>query len=924
MKRQIIKHAWQRSRLAALALISFAATVSFAQDFAFPSPMAPNASTEGFNKDTLKQIVSFIWDDNAYSGKTGTNYEGSDYPKSGAQFTDVSWVGGKRVEGDWSTTGKNTDNIKEGDFGMSWAAKTLAGYPSEEAMRWLAAADYKQGDEVIYNGKLWKARAWTGKGTVPGSNYPPANAWDPGWDPVKDLSNLTPSKTNPDGSPITMTFNVITGLVVSAFPITWESRESKYGYYIPNAEFYPDGKILHTKISVTWGREYAIYNDQTGDAAKDPNKMFGLPYLEDVFQEAIDLGHEIGNHTIDHMETNSPLPMSIGNPYPAFSGNGGVAYMDGFGLWNGEGMDEAQIDEVEMPNGEKLVVDEAKTFAQKSGNIWQFMGWKANAGKVLSKDAWKGLIELGEKELTEAFGVSAAKGTSVSFRAPRLEVNSNMFWALKDLGYLYDCGNEEGYEYNMDGTNYLWPYTMDNGSPNVAWQRMTGENKSNFDSLPQGLWQYPVSVLIVPEENNHRLTVWNSYAEISEAEGRPQTDADKEHFMKNGKITGFDFNLFILYGATKDAAIATMRHSLDQRRAGGKAPMQIGCHTDYFTPVYDNATLSQEANAAYGLALKSNTWEDRIAVWEDIVTYGLSKNDVYFWDGKKTIEYVKSLYKAAKVGETETSITDIGDWEFVQHNEKANSTVSGDINDATITTDLTGLSEDDAWEQAGFAVYGSAGEFEFDHISLSYSTSAPISIRLITGESIDQAYPYEVTLNNLNGWDASVANKNHWAKSGFIPLSAFQRNQYVGNDYPDSIGLRVPGTDFAKKITGIEVSVQVPEGQSQTTKLAIKDFKLRSGNQIVGGVTKGPKATAQRIAVLGMTKNSLKFNLAQKGLYNIDVVSVNGRLVKSFRDVNLNAGVNTLPLNNLSTGMYMIRISNKAANVKTTLKSMVL
>jgi hypothetical protein len=389
--------------------------------------------------------------------------------------------------------------------------------------------------------------------------------------------------------------------------------------------------------------------------------------------------------------------------------------------------------------------------------------------------------------------------------------------------------------------------------------------------------------------------------------------------MNVGKVTGFDFNLFILYGTSKTAAIATMRHSLDQRMSGGKAPMQIGCHTDYFTPIYDYATLLNSANkSTYGLVITNNwnSWRDRIAVWEDIRDYGLSKG-AYFWDGKKTIDYVKELVAAVRVGSTETPITDIGAWEFFTHNNK--SQTSGDINGATITTQSAD------WEQAGYAVYGDAGEFEFDHISLEYSTSAPLTIRLITDDPIDEEYPYEVTLNNLNGWDESVANKSRYVNSGQIPISAFQRNQYVGDAHPDLVGLQAVGTDFTKDIKGIEVAVQVPHDKAQNTYLSIKNFTLFSGEQTQGqktGIVKGQKALAQRIAVQGMTANALKLNLAQKGVYSVDVISLNGRVVKSFKDVNMSVGLNTLPLNSIAKGLYMIRIHNKNFNI--SLKSPVL
>jgi len=340
--------------------------------------------------------------------------------------------------------------------------------------------------------------------------------------------------------------------------------------------------------------------------------------------------------------------------------------------------------------------------------------------------------------------------------------------------------------------------------------------------------------------------------------------------------------------------------------------MQIGCHTDYFTPIYDYATLLNDANKnTYGLVVRNNwnSWRDRIAVWEDIRDYGLGK-DAYFWDGKKTIDYVKELAAAVRVGTMQTPITNIGEWEFFSHNDK--STASGSL--ASGATIITQSAEE---ETAGFVIYGDAGEFEFDHISLSYQTDAPLTIRLITDDPIDEEYPYEVTLNNLN--------KNRLVQSGQIPISAFQRQQYVGNDYPALVGLHAQGTDFTKTITAIEVAVQVPENQAQRTYLSIKNFTLYSGQQTQGqtvGIVSGQKANVQKTAVLGMTSNALKLNLASAGVYSVDILTANGRVVKSFKSVNLNAGLNTLSLNGLAKGMYMIRIHNK--NFNTSKKSLVL
>jgi len=945
-----------------LAIIC-ATSMLFAQvrDFAFPSPLPPHG-----NAADVKQIVSIIWDDNAYSGKSGTNYEGSNWVGT---FATQSWVGGMRLEGNWNASGgasaQNPDGLQEGDFGMAWAIKTLSGHPAERAMRWHRSIDYPQGREVIWDGWVWRSRTWTGNGIVP-THQPNADPWQPGWDRVRQVGAAAPTKTNPDGTPITMTFNVISGFFV---PIErgitgengWTNQISKFGYFVPNDEFYPVGTPQaerHSRVAVAWGREMAIFNPgwgaqtQTG-ANENDQRLVVMGYINHIFEETALLGHEIGNHTIDHMETNSVLPHSRGNVSAAYPASGGrfqgEAYRDGFGRWGGDGMTQGgRYCRMEFPDGQTRQVDQVTHFGQREGNAWQYMGWQVDAGRILSVRGWQGLIELGREQIHEY--ISPNQGNR-GFRAPRLEVNSNLFHALKNLNYWYDTGNEEGYEYNVDGTNFMWPYTMDNGSPNMAWQRMVGSNRSNWDSLPSGLWQYPVSVFIVPE--NHRATLWNNYVAITTgaADGTTPTEADRLHFLRVGKVTGFDFNLFILKGATREIATATMRHSLDQRMRGGKAPFQVGAHTDYFTPIYDNATLLNTLNRpSYGLNVSRgwNTWKDRVAVFEDFVTYGLSRG-AHFMSGEKTIEYMRELTSRVRVG-AEKRVIDNARWQFFSHSKKSTLDGGNLATGADITTVQDASARD--LEITGFAVYGNAGDFVFDHISLEYSTTAPITIRLITNNPIDQSFPYEVTLSNLNGfnnWDGSRAvNKNRFVNSREIPLSAFQRNQYVGApeetrpEIRNWIGLKSPSTEFARTITGIEISVQVPlvnsfqwrssstpgimnRVQNQRNWVAVRNFTLHSGEQVPPqqvGVTPVATKGAQRIAIMGMTNNSLKLNMVHSGTYNVDVVSVNGRVVKSFKDVNLNMGVNTLPLNNLSKGMYMIRIRNNQVN--TTLKSLVI
>jgi hypothetical protein len=282
-----------------------------------------------------------------------------------------------------------------------------------------------------------------------------------------------------------------------------------------------------------------------------------------MYAMAAKAGHEIGNHTIDHMETNSGLPKEF--------------------FVNGEGFDP-------YPEADKTINgDENK----EDYPAWEKIGWDTDAGRKISKEAWANAIKLSEDVLKEYLDMEVGKDL-YSFRAPRLEVNSNCFYALKEANYEYACGLEEGYEKFRGTKNMLWPYTMDNGSQNVWTQKNIGE-KIALDSMPEGFWMIPVNSFVVPEDI--RADVWKNHTEIVAGEikqgwTKPEDTMSYDDWLDGGaKITGFDFNLFILWAVTPDNFQKILKYNLDGRIDGNKAPLQLGAHTDYYTPMYDYATL---------------------------------------------------------------------------------------------------------------------------------------------------------------------------------------------------------------------------------------------------------------------------------------------------------------------------------------------
>lgn len=194
------------------------------------------------------------------------------------------------------------------------------------------------------------------------------------------------------------------------------------------------------------------------------------------------------------------------------------------------------------------------------------------------------------------------------FRTPYLEYNDNLFQALKNKN-MYDCSIEEGYQYNHDGTNYYWPYTLDNGSPGhdvqVAWG-----SKQPIQPQP-GLWEMPVYPVIVPPYL--RPTLKSRVSWFNE---------------ESGKITGFDYNMWVQFKLSKEEFVAIMKHTIDLRLQGNRAPLMIGAHTDYYSSKY---TAPPNASMA-----------ERRAALEEVLDYALNHQEVRVVSIKKILDWVKN------------------------------------------------------------------------------------------------------------------------------------------------------------------------------------------------------------------------------------------------------------------------------------------
>jgi hypothetical protein len=188
-----------------------------------------------------------------------------------------------------------------------------------------------------------------------------------------------------------------------------------------------------------------------------------------------------------------------------------------------------------------------------------------------------------------------------------VEHGPSLFPALRQAGVAYDCSVQEGFEKAYDGTNLVWPYRI----------------QTDGGETPSDLWEIPVYILVVPPDSECE--------KYGVAPGlRARLARQQDYFNpENGKITGFDWNLWVAYKMTRPEVVATFKYSLDLRMAGNRAPLTFGTHSDIYSTQYPSE------------GLKATAIERQMALAE-ILDYALSKPDVRVVSAQQILEWVNS------------------------------------------------------------------------------------------------------------------------------------------------------------------------------------------------------------------------------------------------------------------------------------------
>ena len=220
-------------------------------------------------------------------------------------------------------------------------------------------------------------------------------------------------------------------------------------------------------------------------------------------------------------------------------------------------------------------------------------------------------------------GAGVNRSDIISFRAPYLAYNANVMKAVEKMGFTYDSSLEEGYQDDQDGTNFYFPYTLDEGSPGNQFVHSFRAEKEVIGAHP-GIWEMPIQVVIAPPD------------EECESYGIPKGFRKKlaetrNYFSENdGKVCGLDYNCLAEMQMTGEEFLATLKYSLDLRLKGNRAPFILGAHTGIYALEYDS-------NPVIKVSVR-----DRQKAIEDFLDYALSKPEVFVVSPQKVIAWMKN------------------------------------------------------------------------------------------------------------------------------------------------------------------------------------------------------------------------------------------------------------------------------------------
>lgn len=343
-------------------------------------------------------------------------------------------------------------------------------------------------------------------------------------------------------------------------------------------------------------------NSQSGLDEKDPTKIpdnpEGMLWAKEYFK---DLKNPTGSGNIGTYD-GTPVRVAFYNTSYYASGYNGDNPALIRKVWHDVWADGHEAGNHTQTHSENL--------KNGSASVWQ--NEVATCMSWLTKELAPDDMPLWQQAESNKYGSAIPQNEIVGFRTPFLAYGGPLFPTLKDEGLIYDCTIEEGNSSSHDGTNFRWPYTLDNASPGHTEGWSGNPDNPNHFTVPKvpGFWELPNHVAMIPT--------------VEQAKKYGVNHSIKETIIKNikwfdstsNKITMFDYNLWVQAKLSNQEVLCIMKYNLDLRLQGNRAPFMIGAHSEYF---HSNKNTSCPA-APDAL--------DRQKVFEEFIEYALSKPDV--------------------------------------------------------------------------------------------------------------------------------------------------------------------------------------------------------------------------------------------------------------------------------------------------------
>jgi hypothetical protein len=268
----------------------------------------------------------------------------------------------------------------------------------------------------------------------------------------------------------------------------------------------------------------------------------------------------------------------------------------------------------------------AKVLADKGGwdGMVQFLSNQATVEdwtKFLV-DCNAALADPGGQDLSEVTG----------YRSPFLEYGKNLFPALSQMGFTYDCSIEA---ISNDAKQFPFPYTLDTGSVDHAASWKANPDNPNSFQVPNtpGLWEVPAYALRMPDAVEEKAYGLNDIATKIRA-GWSSIQPTDVH------VTGFDYNVFLGQvdgqgkktgpGLTGAEVLGLLKYNLDIRLAGNRAPFCFGTHSQYYL---ENWVAANAPHVTVAEMRQTIT---------DFLDYARSKPEVRIVSGQQIVDWMRN------------------------------------------------------------------------------------------------------------------------------------------------------------------------------------------------------------------------------------------------------------------------------------------